>query len=105
MRFVDLSVGWRPLKLYPLGTQASSDATMRHRDDPSKTYIYQQRRFLLKREKPEKLDSGFLPTFDDSDLLRTSELLVAGNARDRISKCSSRDRGDLHGVVSLDALL
>src|ERR1700704_556307 len=100
MRFVDLSVGRRPLKLYPLWTQASSDATMRHRDDPSKTYIHQQRWFLLMREKPEKLDSGLIPAFDDSDLFRTGELLVAGDALDRVPKRSRCDRRVLSGGVT-----
>jgi hypothetical protein len=36
------------------------------------------------REKPTELDRGFIPTFEDADLLGTGELLVAGNAADSV---------------------
>jgi hypothetical protein len=86
MRFVDLSVGWRPLKLYPLGNQRSPNTPTPHRDDPRKTYIHQQVRLLLVRQEPDELDSGLVSSFDDADLLWTGELFVAGNALDSVPK-------------------
>ena len=57
------------------------------------------------RQKPDELDSGFIPSLDDADRLWTGELFVARNARDSVPERPRGDGGDLHRVVSLQALL
>ena len=56
-------------------------------------------------ENPHELDSGFIPSLDDSDRFWTSELFVARDALDSILKRSRGNGGDLDRIVSFDALL
>ena len=56
-------------------------------------------------EKPDELDRAFIVPFDETDFLWTSELFVARQPLDRISERARRERGELHGVIALDALL
>ena len=56
-------------------------------------------------EKPDELDRAFIAPFDETDFLWTSELFVARQPLDRISERARRERGELHGVIALDALL
>ena len=54
---------------------------------------------------PDELDSGFIPPFNYADLLWTSELFVARQPLDSVPERPRGDRGDLHRVVPLQALL
>src|SRR5882762_3419440 len=105
MRFVHFSVRGSSLKLNPTGIQRAANAAMRHSDDPRETHVHQQRWLLLMREKPDKLDSGLIPPFYYTDLLRTGELFVARQPLDGVPKRPRGDRGDLNRVVPLDAIL
>src|SRR5207245_5109847 len=105
MRFVHFPVRCSSLKLHPLGAQRASNAPLRQREDPRKTDVHQQRRFLVMRQKPDELDSGFIPSLDDADRLWAGALFVPRNPRDSVPERPRGDGGDLHRVVSLQALL
>lgn len=55
------------------------------------------------REKPDELDGGFIPSFDDADLLGTGELFVAGNALDSVPKSSRQDRNTSFVMTGLNS--
>src|SRR5258708_32551039 len=105
MRFVHSSLHWSSLKPHPPGTQRTPNAALRHRDDPGKTHVHQQRRLLLVRKKPEELDGEFIPPFDYADFLWTSELFVARHSLDSVPKRPRGDRSNLYRIVPLKALL
>jgi hypothetical protein len=86
MRFEHFSMRWSSFKLHPFGTQRAANAPMRHSDDPRETHVHQQRRFLVMREKPDELDSGFIRPFYYADLLWTGKLFVARQPLDGVPK-------------------
>src|SRR5919108_4895545 len=57
------------------------------------------------RKKPDKMDSAFASALDEANFLRTSELFVAREPLNSVSKRTGRKRGDLNGIVALDASL
>src|SRR5271157_2808331 len=105
MRFVHFSLHWDSLELYPLWNQRPPNAPVGHRDDPCETHVHQQWWFFLMREKPDELDSGFIPPFNYANLLWTSELFVARQPLDSVPERPRGDRSNLYRIVPLKALL
>src|SRR5215472_10832626 len=94
-----------PLQVHAQRMDVPARAAPPDRQNPRKARIDQSWRLRLLRQQPNEFHRAFLPPFDNVDLFRTSQPLVAREPVQGIAKGPAVKRGDGSRIVALDALL